>query len=150
MEIEFKYDYFLKPGNDGNLTLPTTESRIQDAAKMFKEGSTIKFDDGVCVKNEIQLRKILLEKLENMSIDDIPVDSENYSQSENKKKLPKILEPIAFCIVFILGILGLTGILTSIVLLIVDGWDIQLLGIFGVGVGCAIGCILFCKLMDRF
>ena len=61
MDIEFKYDYFLKPGSDGNLTLPTMESRIQDAAKMFKEGSTIKFDDGVCVKNEIQLPKNILD-----------------------------------------------------------------------------------------
>ena len=141
MEIEFKYDYFLKPGSDGNLTLPTTESRIQDAAKMFKEGSSIKFDDGVCVKNEVQLRKILLEKYKDLPIDDIPVDSENNNQSGKEKSVSFFYTVLAI----LLFIAGPCMLFAPILTIILDGWQEDMLEMFGISILTTIGFVFFIK-----
>lgn len=59
---KFTYDYFLDPNSYGNATLGDLESRIVDAAKLLKNGASIRFDDGRDVKTERELRKAIEDK----------------------------------------------------------------------------------------
>lgn len=45
MTVKLSYNYFLHPEKDGNLSLPTTESRISDASKLLTSGTVIQFEE---------------------------------------------------------------------------------------------------------
>lgn len=60
--INFSLDYFLNV-NDGNLTLKTTELRIQDSVKFLEDGVVIVLEDlKVKVTTEDELRGIIEEQ----------------------------------------------------------------------------------------
>ena len=69
--INMNYDYFLNAGNDGNLSLNTSESRIQDAARLLNNGECIQFEDGVRCNNLDELRQAINKKI-NHSKEEVP------------------------------------------------------------------------------